>query len=190
MVAPSSSSSNLPPPSTVLLRGALHSVPADQIVSIDAGKKTLALLKQGGPVLPASCCFSLLTAEGSLDLQCNSQLERDAVASCLRVLVQEHREKKMTRQRTENGGRGGLSDDAHGDQTRRRVAHEKRRSGGTAAESKETNGDGYEDLTTTTGTASSSAAAAAAQAEASSDHVPPSSTLALSSSSIWTTYDV
>jgi len=54
---------------------------------IDVGKKTRALLKNDDYSVPANMCFSLLTANGSLDLQTYSKLERDALVSCFSLLL-------------------------------------------------------------------------------------------------------
>lgn len=67
--------------SIVLMRGAPHSIPLPNIVYVDVGKRTAALQKQ--TTLGDALCFSLLTQSGSLDLQTNSKLERDALVSCL-----------------------------------------------------------------------------------------------------------
>lgn len=71
----------------ILVRGALHSIPIANILYLDVGMKTLAFLTPKNSkatfVPNALCCFSLLTNEGSLDLQTNSKLERDALVSCL-----------------------------------------------------------------------------------------------------------
>ena len=72
--------------SIVLMRGAMHKIPLANVLYIDVGKKTSALQKTSAMV-PPSACFSLLTQQGSLDLQTNSKLERDAVVSSLCYLL-------------------------------------------------------------------------------------------------------
>uniref|UniRef100_A0A6U2ZUR7 Uncharacterized protein n=1 Tax=Entomoneis paludosa TaxID=265537 RepID=A0A6U2ZUR7_9STRA len=72
--------------SIVLMRGAMHRIPLANVLYIDVGKKTSALQKTSA-VVPPSACFSLLTQQGSLDLQTNSKLERDAVVSSLCYLL-------------------------------------------------------------------------------------------------------
>ena len=67
--------------SIVLMRGAPHSIPLPNILYVDVGKRTAALQKQIS--VGDALCFSLLTQSGSLDLQTNSKLERDALVSCL-----------------------------------------------------------------------------------------------------------
>lgn len=72
--------------STVWVRGAMHRIPAGNVLYIDVGKKTTALMQTSASVAP-STCFSLLTQAGSLDLQANSKLERDAVVSALSYIL-------------------------------------------------------------------------------------------------------
>jgi len=73
--------------SIVLFRGAMHPVDLKTVLYVDVGKKTSALLKDANGTVPAQSCFSLLTASGSLDLQTNSRLERDALVACLSVVL-------------------------------------------------------------------------------------------------------
>ncbi len=71
--------------SIVLMRGSLHSIGLKNILYIDVGKKTHALaLAQG---VPDTMCLSLLTQNGSLDLQANSKLERDSLVSCFSMIL-------------------------------------------------------------------------------------------------------
>ncbi|CAJ1953477.1 unnamed protein product [Cylindrotheca closterium] len=72
--------------SIVLMRGSLHRIALCNVLYIDVGKKTNALQKLPESV-PAPCCFSLLTQNGSLDLQANSKLERDALVSCFSMIL-------------------------------------------------------------------------------------------------------
>jgi len=74
--------------SIVLMRGALHKIPLPNVLYIDVGKKTSALMKTS-MVVPSTTCFSLLTQNGSLDLQTNSRLERDALVCCLSMALDE-----------------------------------------------------------------------------------------------------
>lgn len=79
--------------SIVLMRGALHNIALPNILYVDIGKKTNALMRKENRSIPDSICFSLLTQNGSLDLQTNSKLERDALVSCFSlVLDQVHTE--------------------------------------------------------------------------------------------------
>jgi hypothetical protein len=73
--------------SLILMRGGLHTIAMVNIVFLDVGKKTSAFMKPENKHVPAAVCFSLLTAAGSLDLQANSQLERDALVSCLCMVL-------------------------------------------------------------------------------------------------------
>jgi hypothetical protein len=73
--------------SLVAVRGSLHRIDWQSIEYIDVGKRTDAL-KQATAVAD-HLCFSLLTPDGSLDLQTNSQLERDTLVSCLGVKLDE-----------------------------------------------------------------------------------------------------
>ena len=100
--------------STVWVRGAIHRIPAGNVLYIDVGKKTTALLQTPATVAP-STCFSLLTQAGSLDLQANSKLERDAVVSALSyILDQVHQGSEWRRLYDEsstivNGGRSSVA---------------------------------------------------------------------------------
>jgi hypothetical protein len=72
--------------SIVLMRGSLHRIALCNVLYIDVGKKTNALQKLPEKY-PDPCCFSLLTQNGSLDLQANSKLERDALVSCFSMIL-------------------------------------------------------------------------------------------------------
>lgn len=72
--------------SIVLMRGNLHKIGLANVLYIDVGKRTSALLRTNKSI-PDTCCFSLLTQNGSLDLQTNSNLERDALVSCFSLLL-------------------------------------------------------------------------------------------------------
>ncbi|KAL3917400.1 MAG: hypothetical protein SGILL_004731 [Bacillariaceae sp.] len=71
--------------SIVLMRGSLHKIVLKNILYIDVGKKTQALQQTTG--VPDATCLSLLTQNGSLDLQANSKLERDALVSCFSMIL-------------------------------------------------------------------------------------------------------
>lgn len=71
--------------SIVLMRGSLHSIALKNILYIDVGKKTHALALAKG--IPDNMCLSLLTQNGSLDLQANSKLERDSLVSCFSMIL-------------------------------------------------------------------------------------------------------
>jgi hypothetical protein len=80
--------------SIVLFRGTTHKIDLATVLYVDVGKKTSALLKTNNTntdaeasSVPATTCFSLLTGNGSLDLQTNSRLERDALVACLSMVL-------------------------------------------------------------------------------------------------------
>lgn len=73
--------------SLVMMRGALHKIALPNVLYVDVGKKTNALLKAGNQDVLDTTCFSLLTQNGSLDLQANSRLERDALVSCFSMVL-------------------------------------------------------------------------------------------------------
>lgn len=69
--------------------GKLHHVSLQHIMYVDIGKQTTALRRvENGPV-SESLCFSLLTKEGSLDLEANSPRERDALVQCFSLVLDE-----------------------------------------------------------------------------------------------------
>jgi hypothetical protein len=72
--------------SIVLMRGSLHKIVLKQILYIDVGKKTQALQLTPTSV-PDTTCWSLLTQNGSLDLQASTPLERDALVSCFSMIL-------------------------------------------------------------------------------------------------------
>lgn len=78
-------SHNMPPPKM----GKLHSVPLSHIMYVDVGKQTTALRRVENAAVPESLCFSLLTKEGSLDLEAASFRERDALVSCFSLVLDE-----------------------------------------------------------------------------------------------------
>lgn len=73
--------------SIVLMRGSLHKIPLPNVLYIDVGKKTTALKKRENRHVSESQCFSLLTQNGSLDLQANSLLERDSLVACFSIVL-------------------------------------------------------------------------------------------------------
>jgi len=56
---------------------------------VDVGKQTTALRRVENSAVPETLCFSLLTKEGSLDLESNSPRERDALVSCFSLVLDE-----------------------------------------------------------------------------------------------------
>jgi hypothetical protein len=69
--------------------GKLHQVPLSHIMYVDVGKQTTALRRVENASVADSLCFSLLTKEGSLDLEANSPRERDALVSCFSLVLDE-----------------------------------------------------------------------------------------------------
>lgn len=67
--------------------GKLHSVALNNIMYVDVGKQTTALRRKENDSVPETLCFSLLTKEGSLDLESNSPRERDALVSCFSLVL-------------------------------------------------------------------------------------------------------
>lgn len=67
--------------------GKLHSVALTNIMYVDVGKQTTALRRSENASVPESLCFSLLTKEGSLDLEANSPRERDALVGCFSLVL-------------------------------------------------------------------------------------------------------
>lgn len=74
-----------PPPKM----GKLHQVPLSHIMYVDVGKQTTALRRVENAGVSEALCFSLLTKEGSLDLEANSPRERDALVSCFSLVLDE-----------------------------------------------------------------------------------------------------
>jgi hypothetical protein len=69
--------------------GKLHQVPLGHIMYVDVGKQTTALRRVENAGVSESLCFSLLTKEGSLDLEANSHRERDALVQCFSLVLDE-----------------------------------------------------------------------------------------------------
>jgi hypothetical protein len=67
--------------------GKLHSVALNNIMYVDVGKQTTALRRHENSSVPESLCFSLLTKEGSLDLEANSPRERDALVGSFSLVL-------------------------------------------------------------------------------------------------------
>jgi hypothetical protein len=81
----SSSNAALIPPKM----GKLHQVPLSHIMYVDVGKQTTALRRVENAAVSESLCFSLLTKEGSLDLEAATTRERDALVSCFSLVLDE-----------------------------------------------------------------------------------------------------
>jgi hypothetical protein len=72
--------------SSVLL-GSKHTIPLKDIIYVDVGKTTAALQLLAEEDIPSDVCFSILTKNGSLDLNAGNKLERDALISCLCLIL-------------------------------------------------------------------------------------------------------
>ena len=83
------SGNKIPTAAMVPKMGKLHSVPLAHIMYVDVGKQTTALRRVENASVPDVLCFSLLTKEGSLDLEAASSRERDALVSCFSLVLDE-----------------------------------------------------------------------------------------------------
>ncbi len=70
--------------SDLVTLGQVHEIPLDQVLFIDVGKATAALKLVD---VHDDYCFSILTNGGSLDLQASNKLERDAIVSCMCLIL-------------------------------------------------------------------------------------------------------
>lgn len=66
-----------------------HRVPLSHIMYVDVGKQTIALRRVENASVPDSVCLSLLTREGSLDLEVGNTGERDALVGCFSLVLDE-----------------------------------------------------------------------------------------------------
>lgn len=82
-------SNNHPHEKDKLKLGKEHQVPLTDILYVDVGKQTTALRRMENAYIDESHCFSLLTKEGSLDLESSSMEERDALVSCFSMILDE-----------------------------------------------------------------------------------------------------
>ncbi|CAJ1970503.1 unnamed protein product [Cylindrotheca closterium] len=79
---------NLGASSLLSVRGPVHNIAWGDIKFIDVGKNTESLKKAES--VPEKMCWSILTLNGSLDLQAKSQLERDSMVSCMVSMLDEY----------------------------------------------------------------------------------------------------
>jgi hypothetical protein len=70
--------------SDLVTLGQVHEIPLIQVLFIDVGKATAALKLVD---VHNDYCFSILTNGGSLDLQASNKLERDAIVSCMCLIL-------------------------------------------------------------------------------------------------------
>jgi len=69
--------------------GKMHQVPLTHIMYVDVGKATTALRRVENAAIMENLCLSLLTKDGSLDLEASSGLERDALVNCFSLVLDE-----------------------------------------------------------------------------------------------------
>lgn len=69
--------------------GKMHQVPLTHIMYVDVGKATTALRRVENSAIPENLCLSLLTKDGSLDLEANTAMERDALVNCFSLVLDE-----------------------------------------------------------------------------------------------------
>lgn len=69
--------------------GKEHNVPLTHIMYVDVGKQTTALRRVENASIADNVCLSLLTKDGSLDLEASSSQERDALVNCFSLVLDE-----------------------------------------------------------------------------------------------------
>lgn len=79
---------NIGASSLLSVRGPVHNIAWGDIKFIDVGKNTESLKRAES--VPENMCWSILTLNGSLDLQAKSQLERDSMVSCMVSMLDEY----------------------------------------------------------------------------------------------------
>lgn len=79
---------NIGASSLLSVRGPVHNIAWGDIKFIDVGKNTECLKRAES--VPENMCWSILTLNGSLDLQAKSQLERDSMVSCMVSMLDEY----------------------------------------------------------------------------------------------------
>lgn len=67
--------------------GPKHTIPLKDILYVDVGKTTAALQMLSEDNIRSDMCFSILTKNGSLDLNAGNRLERDALISCMCLIL-------------------------------------------------------------------------------------------------------
>jgi hypothetical protein len=93
--------------SLLSVRGPVHRIDWGDVKYIDVGKHTDSLKRSTS--VKEGLCFSLLTLNGSLDLQAKSQLERDSLVSCLGSMLDEYNGGEEWRTSYYNGSESGVS---------------------------------------------------------------------------------
>lgn len=67
--------------------GPKHTISLKDILYVDVGKTTAALQMLSEGLIRSDMCFSILTKNGSLDLTAGNRLERDALISCMCLVL-------------------------------------------------------------------------------------------------------
>jgi hypothetical protein len=67
--------------------GPKHTIPLHDIIYVDVGKTTSALQLLAEDAISSDVSFSILTKNGSLDLNAGNKLERDALISCFCLVL-------------------------------------------------------------------------------------------------------
>jgi len=74
-------------PSTAQPVGQSHEIALSDILYVDIGKSTTALKAIPETTVPQGICLSILSKQGSLDLSAKTVLERDAIVSCICLIL-------------------------------------------------------------------------------------------------------
>ncbi len=67
--------------------GPVHTIALRDVIFVDVGKTTAALQLLSEQDATNDVCFSILTKNGSLDLNAANKLERDAIVSCFCLIL-------------------------------------------------------------------------------------------------------
>jgi hypothetical protein len=87
-------------PKTAQSLGQAHEIFLLDLLYVDIGKTTASLKAIPEENIPEDLCFSLLSKQGSLDLNAKTALERNALVSCLCLILDE----RCSRQQSKNDG--------------------------------------------------------------------------------------
>ena len=72
---------------TSVVLGSKHTISLKDVIYVDVGKTTAALQLLSEEEVSGDLCFSILTKNGSLDLNAGNKLERDALISCFCLIL-------------------------------------------------------------------------------------------------------
>lgn len=72
---------------TSVVLGSKHTISLKDVIYVDVGKTTAALQLLSEEEVSSNLCFSILTKNGSLDLNAGNKLERDALISCFCLIL-------------------------------------------------------------------------------------------------------